>query len=337
MGQGAEQFYRLLITAALPSGATRTISAWMPDTFSLDVTSEYDTPAANLVSDTLTGWMDKGLPKAAPLLRSAALIGRMQKGISLVAQDMTAFVWAGSAPWTFTLPFVFTADTDAKLDVTHQIRDLMMMVAPRRGNLGMLISPGPTIDIMGLAIDFANEILKAGIKATVGQSGADSLVKGFSDFTNSMKNQVGTVITELDNFANKATAGVAGVQGAVATMSGAAVNVSGQRADNTMQSANDDFRSSERTYRQQSDAAQAKMDDWGMWSSHIKNNIRLRVGQFIQFPSVVITDVGSVYNTIFDQSGNPVRAMVNVTFKTLMTPTQDDLARMFLTADPPIS
>lgn len=302
MGQGSEVFYKLIITAATPTGGTKTISAWLPDTFTLDVTSEYDTPAANMLNQVIGGWMDKHAPKAAGLARIAGTIARAQTGYTLVAQDMTTFVWAGSAPWTFTLPFVFTADTDAKLDVTNQVRDLMMLAAPRRGALGLLVSPGPTIDIAGLVVDLAKQI-----SSKIPEAG--DLLSDVTSFITDQEKRFQSLITSVP---------------------GSSINDSGpNRASQTMQSA-----SGAQAGGVNTTPNQAQQDDWGMWSSHIKHNVSLLVGKFMRFPSVVVVDVGSVYNTIFDTFGNPVRASVNVTFKTLMTPTQDDLNRMFLTADP---
>lgn len=61
----------------------------------------------------------------------------------------------------------------------------------------------------------------------------------------------------------------------------------------------------------------------------VVNNISLYIGQFLYFPSVVITDVSPAYDVILANDKNPIRATVNVNFKTFYIPTDRDLDSMF--------
>lgn len=61
----------------------------------------------------------------------------------------------------------------------------------------------------------------------------------------------------------------------------------------------------------------------------VVNNISLYVGQFLYFPSVVITDVSPTYDVILGPDKNPLRASVNVGIRTFYIPTSQDLDLMF--------
>lgn len=61
----------------------------------------------------------------------------------------------------------------------------------------------------------------------------------------------------------------------------------------------------------------------------VVNNISLYIGQFLYFPSVVITDVSPTFDVTLDGSGKPTRATVDVSFRTFYVPTQNDIETMF--------
>jgi len=64
-------------------------------------------------------------------------------------------------------------------------------------------------------------------------------------------------------------------------------------------------------------------------SYKLNDQIRLDIGNAWTFKSVVITNVSNTYDTIFDVDGNPLKASVNVSFRTYFTPLQDDLDAIF--------
>ena len=61
----------------------------------------------------------------------------------------------------------------------------------------------------------------------------------------------------------------------------------------------------------------------------VKNNISLYLGQFLYFPSVVITDVNPTYDVVLSRDKNPMRATVNINFRTFYMPTDRDISIMF--------
>lgn len=259
------------------------IRAWLPDTFNLDVTSEYDTPFAGLTDK----WRNSTL----------GTMYRAQTGNSMVAQDMTTLVWSGSSPWDFSIPFVFTADTSAVLDVVDQIRNLISLTTPGRNNYGFLTAPGPTLDVWEAAKGFIAYADAAASKAIT-----DKATSVFNTFTNYLQD---VSQMEASVYPNTSTE----------TTKSASPKVDAQRSK---------------------DVDKAEMDKAvGQLSSKIKNRISLHVGKYMYFPAVVVTSVGKTYNTIFDAQGMPVRASVNVNFKTMMTPVKAELSTMFMSQSPP--
>lgn len=65
----------------------------------------------------------------------------------------------------------------------------------------------------------------------------------------------------------------------------------------------------------------------------IVNNISLVIGQFLFFPSVVITDVSPTFDVVLSPTGTPMRATVNVGFRTFYIPTDKDIEVMFQNMD----
>jgi hypothetical protein len=63
--------------------------------------------------------------------------------------------------------------------------------------------------------------------------------------------------------------------------------------------------------------------------NRVVNNISLYLGKFLYLPSVVITDVSPTYDVVISNDGNPMRAMVNVGFRTFYLPTSNDIEIMF--------
>lgn len=61
----------------------------------------------------------------------------------------------------------------------------------------------------------------------------------------------------------------------------------------------------------------------------VENNISLYVGQFLYLPSVVITDVSPTFDVIIGADKNPMKASVNVTFRTFYTLTDKDIEIIF--------
>jgi hypothetical protein len=284
---GGTDIYQLRIVQTLDkAGASATgrplvIKAWLPDTFNLDISADYDTPFAQLLE--------------SGKFQMARNIFRAQSGNSLIAQDMTVQVWSGSAPWDFSLPFVFTADKSAAQDVVLPIKQLAGLITPARNSAGFLISPGPTVDVGQAISQFGKGVSEAMI-TTGNQMDSKTL-------------QYGGQITEALSEAVDKVAGF----------------ITGSKKETTQSPVAQ--READRRLRQNQDAEQAGTTT--QTSDKIRNRVSLHVGKYMYFPAVIVTSVGKTYNTIFDKTGKPVRATVNVNFRTMVTPVKAELDQMF--------
>lgn len=84
------------------------------------------------------------------------------------------------------------------------------------------------------------------------------------------------------------------------------------------------------TSKEQATSMTNKMIGLNGESSMLRNQISISIGRYLYFPSVVITDVETSFkNMIEAATGFPLSATVQVTFKPLFMPTQEDLATMF--------
>lgn len=61
-----------------------------------------------------------------------------------------------------------------------------------------------------------------------------------------------------------------------------------------------------------------------------RNEIALQIGSFLRFESVVIESVNHAFDSHFDARGLPMGANVDVSFKTFVVPTVEDIDGMFM-------
>jgi len=72
------------------------------------------------------------------------------------------------------------------------------------------------------------------------------------------------------------------------------------------------------------------------WKSKISNQISIRIGSYLYFDSVVITNVQQTFMSNIDAiTGLPHHATVNITFKPLFMLTVEDLAQVFISNSAP--
>ena len=72
------------------------------------------------------------------------------------------------------------------------------------------------------------------------------------------------------------------------------------------------------------------------WKSKVSNQISIRIGNYLYFDSVVITNVQQTFMSNIDAiTGLPHHATVNITFKPLFMLTVEDLAQVFISNSAP--
>lgn len=104
-----------------------TVESHLPETFSLGVSSQFNQPFGQGISNGTVGTAFK-----------MAGLG------ALTSQSMTAQVWEGTQPIEMTLELEFVAESDPTSEVLDPIKDLMEMTMPSKGGSGFLLEPpGP--------------------------------------------------------------------------------------------------------------------------------------------------------------------------------------------------
>lgn len=100
------------------------VKGWLPETFSFNLTSQWDSPFANMLANRL-GALGQG----------AGYVG-----LSARAQFLTVQAWQGSSPVQFNIPLHLWARNDAREDVSQIVQKLGELVLPSKLG-GMFIPP----------------------------------------------------------------------------------------------------------------------------------------------------------------------------------------------------
>jgi hypothetical protein len=243
-------------------------------------------------------------PYAQGLNQSLPVIGQLSRalGVNLTTQAMTAQVWQGSTDINFQIPIVFQAETDAYRDVIEPVLNLLKLTMPIDSvGGGLLEAPGPHIDI---------DRLERSITDTV-----KTLTPGPQQ-EKQIKEKIVGALGSIDAFARSFIDAAGDASDYLASLKN---NTLGTLLKTGVKGAK---------FSQKAANEGAVAVNTALVNS-IVNNISLYVGDFLYFPSVVITDVSQAYNILIAPDNNPSRATVNVTFRTFYIPTQRDLDIMF--------
>lgn len=103
------------------------VKGYVPETFQMAVTSQFNQPFGQGISNSTVGNASKMLGLGA-----------------LTSQSMTAQVWEGTQPIELTLEMEFVAESNPQTEVLEPIKELMKMAMPSKGAGGFLLDPpGP--------------------------------------------------------------------------------------------------------------------------------------------------------------------------------------------------
>lgn len=215
-------------------------------------------------------------------------------GSRLAVQAMTAQLWSGNTESELSVDLEFHTETDPIADVRTPIVNLLKMTMPSiSSSSGMLSSPGPSVDFN-----------------TVGQVGADLPAQA--------GRALGGIGGALINAATNIGSGLLNQLG-ITTKAGS--------LNNTNTATNDGANNSQAAPISQNPAIGTAQ----YWKSRIKNQISIRIGNYLYFDSVVITRVSQTFTSNFDAvTGLPHHARVSVAFKPLFMLTQQDLDQLFV-------
>lgn len=136
------------------SGGNFAISTSVDESFSISMSSQWDDPYANVLSEALSGVAGASVAGIAKQVGQAT-------GLSARSRYSSARVWQSSSPIGFQIPFTFIAQEDPYEEVQLKVQKLLKLVAPSPGGDGMreklgekagnaislvsLKAPGPTI------------------------------------------------------------------------------------------------------------------------------------------------------------------------------------------------
>lgn len=112
---------------AAAQNSQKVIKAWLPEEFTYQMTSNYESPFQQVLGNPVVGSV-------------AGLMGK-----KLMSPVMTAQMWTGSETPELSLELQFETEDDPIRDVKQPILDLLDMVTPTVDSIGMLNSPGPSI------------------------------------------------------------------------------------------------------------------------------------------------------------------------------------------------
>ena len=131
MADRLSEYYRVRIKSTRLNDE---VVAWMSETFSLNVESQWDSP-----------FQDAATNKLGTTVRAAAQVA----GVSFDNKHLSSQVWSGSSPMTLTIPLEFVAESDVVKEVIKPINLLMKMTLPDTTRAGFYIPPGPVIAGLG--------------------------------------------------------------------------------------------------------------------------------------------------------------------------------------------
>ncbi len=272
-----------------------TLEASLPESFQIDVGANYDEAFSQLIGS---------IPLASKVAPWAKAFG-----LQLTTQALTAQIWNGSTELAFSLPLVFQAETSGVKDVLSKLRDLYTLVLPDESELGgFLTAPGPRLDPVLLA--------KSAAQAGEGLlNAAPPSIKSLADSTrneiNGITSVVGGIATQLGLDLNT----VKSFAGTVANKVGLTTATRGTpEATGTP-----DYSHEGRNHSAPTSLL-----------SSIKNNISLKIGNYMFFESVVITSLGQNHYVQPLADGTMSRVEVTVGFKTFFVPTKKDISKIFI-------
>lgn len=273
------------------------IQAPMPESFMYDAASQYAAPftgglTGNQMIDTIL---------------------RVGVAARLVTQSLTAQFWQGSTDTELGLEIEFQAERDPDAEVRQQVLKLLRLTTPSTDRGGLITSPGPKFSkeaVETIIADAkkglqegwnkANQITNPGSTQTQQSTGSGENIPG----TGPGLNGSFTRDPNLGEGQQKTTS----MQDPSATIT----NGSQNSAANQDPSANPEFGTPD------------------YFNNLINDRISIKIGNYLFFNSVVVTNVQTTFESQFDIYGMPHYARVSVRFKPLFMITQNDLTKIFL-------
>lgn len=281
------------------------IVAHLPETFDMEQDANYESPFADFLLGNST----------------VNTVAQMM-GVKLVNPLMTMQIWGGSSIPQYSIEFDLLSDVNSEgkpLLAQDSLYALLSMNTPYmdRNKAEMLNAPGPTVDWKLISKDLQqldNAIgAAARISARAWNAGVDSGLSMLSSEKDDDKNSI--------------------------------VAIGGQAKVNTYSEKKGSSSEWGKTYSSDAilgvetynDASEKNNNQRGQGvdysntgSSIVKRPISMRLGRYLFFPSIVITNVAWTFTHAMDINwGFPLHIKVSMQFKPLIVPTIEHYATMF--------
>lgn len=290
------------------------VVAQMPESFTFGTNAAYDEPFKDVISGVV-GALTYG-ESNKPLGRGIMGVARAA-GTSFVTQTLSAKVWSGSETDPISIPIIFHAQYDEVEEVIDRLLALMSLTMPHSNTEskgGMLIAPGPRLNLLGIAQDATSKTMTLaaeGGKAAKGEytKAAGQIANaGFGSWLSGTINNLWTAGKSAFN-ANDGTGGIASASQGFGT---AALDAATDVMSTGLKMIHDTV------------------------SDNIRNRISIRLGRYMQFDNVVLKSVSQTHHvqpvgTAYGySSGNMGRVEVTLTFEPFFDMTYNDMATVFV-------
>ncbi len=274
-----------------------TVCAPLPEQIMFDSTADYSAPFAEGIF-------------GSQMLNTVV---RLAMGSKFVTQAMTAQFWQGSTESELGITIDLQAETDPISEVRGPFLALKSMVLPSSSATG-ISSPGPTFDeaiinsILGAAQNSINNVSTA--------VGTEATTTG-----------TGPLATEIQQVASAASSAISTAKNAISKLVGGGQYVtSGNSTAQIVGGASPTGTASQNNGQTLAGALSASN-----LKAQMKNQISVKIGNFVYFDSVVITNVQSTLESQIDPaSGWPWFLRTEIRFKPLFMLLQNDLQNVFL-------
>lgn len=244
--------------------------------------------------------------KDGPISDAGGTVGAVLKalrvaGVVPMTQAQLRKVWSGVGDFSIPMTFTLIAESNYELEIRRPLLQLLSLQAPSKPQNGaFILPPGPKM---------------------LPKNGASSI----TDFAIEL---AGTSAFALANGAQNA---LLAVGGAVATAGGQIVEkIAGLESGSLTESTNNFTSAQINDIRETVSFSNQKISDALSRNFYIQDQITIKIGNFLEFPSVYIESVSPAFNIVLGPDGRPVKCQVNISFSPLVTPLVQDYERIIL-------
>lgn len=292
--------YRVTIqrTSYSPNKRPIKVVGYLPQEFQFGVTAEFDRPFANVAENLVQG-MTAGLGKT---IAGVA-------GTSLVSPVLTASIWQGSSTNEMTLELHFEARNNALQEIRQPLLNLLELVTPKLTDQGLMESPASYLKVSPQDAQTFFENARKTITSVASGSGTGG---SLLDTVTGALNEVTGVITS--------------------SLSGALSTANQENLESLKDTGKEvATRSKDALQALNPSANLKKLNTASYWQQALDSTVSVRIGDYVEFPCVVVTGVSSTLESMIDrQTGWPTHATISVTFMPMFASTIEDMQVNFL-------